>query len=259
MKWIAIATVFFLCAMTWGQDEFSLEFDGSDDYVDMGSDMGDIGTSDFSIFAWIKPENTDVVKRFASKDGADPRYYARVMPDGTIHCLLDDAVVRIHTYAGNTAVDDGQWHCVGFTFDRDGYVIGYIDAEVDSTISIATAYRTLSSANVFFIGKSTAGGDFFDGLITDFRFYDYVLTASEVATLYADQARFRNYSAWTNNLATVQALIGDYPDSNRGGTNVLTEIRLDPGYLASGSAVTNSWYTDDGEHEITPYGNPIIH
>ena len=100
----------------------------------------------------------------------------------------------------------------------------------------------------------------FTGLMGDPMYtYSYALTPSEVATLYAEQARFRNYSAWTNNLATVQPLIGDYPASRSGSTNLLTEIRLDPGWLPSGTAAWNSWQTDDGEYTITPSGGPIVH
>ena len=37
------------------RDEFSLAFDGSNDYVDCGSDSSlDVGTSKFSVTAWFK-------------------------------------------------------------------------------------------------------------------------------------------------------------------------------------------------------------
>ena len=35
------------------RDEFSLEFDGSDDYIDLGASLS-LGTGDFTISIWAK-------------------------------------------------------------------------------------------------------------------------------------------------------------------------------------------------------------
>ncbi len=80
--------------------------------------------------------------------------------------------------------NDGEWHYLAVTYDRDGDMTMYQDGIAMQNESMA-AVENISSGNPLRIAQDGTSnyGQFFEGDIADAKIYDYVLSATEVADL----------------------------------------------------------------------------
>ena len=185
-----------------GVEGYALEFDGTDDYVEVadhdslsfGNGSGDFP---FTLSAWINRVAPSSFNVIASKyRGGYPRRqeYALV--------LRDDDTVRITAFdttddyrlslKSDVAVGAG-WHHVVATYDGSASANGltlYIDgAESPATIELDDP-RYVAMHNTtepFRVGAQVVGDGtlrFFQGVVDDVRVYDRVLSPAEVGELY---------------------------------------------------------------------------
>jgi hypothetical protein len=80
--------------------------------------------------------------------------------------------------------NDGTWHYLAVTYDRDGDMTLYQDG-VAMISADMSAVGNIKSGNPLRIAQDGTGnyGQFFEGDIADAKIYDYVLSASEIADL----------------------------------------------------------------------------
>ena len=122
--------------------EYSLSFDGVDDYVDFG-DVDIIDDNDFSVQFDLRTDDNDKSFLFSkvgviNQDGNEyPAYYFIVMlNDGTLQVELSDGYSGPGDYSlisGSTPINDNQWHNITVTFDRDDIASIYIDGSLDGS------------------------------------------------------------------------------------------------------------------------------
>ncbi|MBI4136833.1 LamG domain-containing protein, partial [Candidatus Roizmanbacteria bacterium] len=179
---------------TTGKINASLDFDGTDDYVDFGdiSSWDFTATQSFSINFWFKtsvaaPSSDAVMFSKYRASGTTQVWYAALnnstnyprfaIYDGTNN---PDAV-------GTTALNDGSWHhYVGVRNVTDDKLYLYIDGKlVNSDTDTTTA--TLANSHKAHVGGLLNSSDTgltantqFDGQIDDVRIYNYALTAAQV-------------------------------------------------------------------------------
>jgi len=72
------------------------------------------------------------------------------------------------------------WTFIAFTYDGTNS-IGYINSVSDNESSGGT-----TEFNRFRIGRNRSGSTYFSGAIDELRIYNRALTASEIASLYAN-------------------------------------------------------------------------
>ena len=174
----------------------ALEFDGSDDHVDLGNPpILDFGTGDFTISAWVKttsPGGETVVAKGGDNSGG---HRWRLYVDGsTVEILVDDDSNK-RDPGGSINVIDGEWrHLVGLR--RGDTLRGYVDAVEDPDIT-AHGESTLpggydlsgTSQHNAYIGCLTAhdSGDlikFFAGAIDDVAIWNRALDQEEIDFLW---------------------------------------------------------------------------
>lgn len=167
------------------RDEFSLAFDGSDDYIDLGSQAGDLrlSGSNGAVVAWIKPTLTgDVYQRIVDKSSganANQGYAFFLDDDGHLRGAIAGTTTAIGT-AGDVVAN--KWQQVLWTWDGTNhylYVNGVnVRTQADSTIPPSnTTNMRIGSWN-----HSTARE--YNGKISEVAIYNTFLTASQVKTLY---------------------------------------------------------------------------
>jgi len=111
-----------------GQFGKALEFDGKSAVVIPHSDA--LTLEFFTVTGWVKCQNQGAWQTIMTKTGADenvePRNYGTfVVPnDGGIHFSLQGGNTKINS---KEKVNDGKWHFVVMTRDKDGKLRGYID------------------------------------------------------------------------------------------------------------------------------------
>jgi len=166
-----------------------LSLDGDGDYVLVpDSNSLDIGTSDFTLWAWVKADTGYNYRSMIWKGNDAPAiswFELRFGKDGEIKFFLDDGPVIKYGESDNDSFDDNQWHHIAVVFDRDGGAQIYVDGIADGPLTdISDANDDLSNLDPLTIGARNKGGvldQYFNGLIDDVRIFDYVLSVEEIA------------------------------------------------------------------------------
>ncbi len=95
----------------------------------------------------------------------------------------DTSCAGIDNYTGASGVSKNIWHHVVSTYNpTSGVLIVYLDG-VQVTTTTNSASSSISYANTFYVGRNS-GGQYYDGLVDEFRVYERILSADEVAQLY---------------------------------------------------------------------------
>ena len=155
-----------------------LQFDGSDDYVEMGDEQGlnFLAGEDFSISTWIK--TTDPNGEILSKRNDDVYYLLR-LSDGLLTCGLSGgsgSSVALTTTALQGRLNDDQWHYIVMSVDRDSatglkiFVDGWFLLEGDPT-----AAGDLTNSKPLNIGRdSYTESNYFAGIIDQVEIWNCV-------------------------------------------------------------------------------------
>ena len=119
----------------------AFRFDGIDDFIS-GTLINPIGTNDFSVTGWIKTEEQAVSGFVWANNGGGGSTASEVFMNGggAIVSRLDGVTSTSTT----TGLDDGEWHHIGVTADRDGDLLIYIDGVLDDTNDISSSTNDIS-------------------------------------------------------------------------------------------------------------------
>ena len=171
---------------TWTDGKFgkALSFDGSDDYVDLG-DILDMGSSDFTISAWIETTNSSgsVVCKYWGVN-YQRSYWFYVTSDKLKFVSSKDGVSASNV-EGNTVVTDGKWHHVAVVKEGTTATL-YLDGSPDGSGAAYSSLYNNPNPLVIGIAKKTDGtlGTPFNGLIDEVRIYKRALSEGEIQMLY---------------------------------------------------------------------------
>ncbi len=167
-----------------GQVGSALEFDGSDDYIEIAdSDALDI-TNSITISTWIKSDDVTKQQVIISKNdaGGDDGFFMHVTAVGAAEFRYwggeGEAIAYTPTY---TILNNNWYHLVG-RFDDDSntheiYVNGVLSGTGAGTKTMATNNESLR------IGRQP-GGNFFDGSIDEVAIWGRALSVAEIEKLY---------------------------------------------------------------------------
>lgn len=165
-------------------------------YVNLHQNFS-FGDGSFSISVWIKTGAGDrsdslavVSKHFT---GTENGYWINVNQTGSL-----GALDRAEFYQGlasdlptsTTVVNDGQWHHLVATYDRDGQKCLYVDG-VPAEDCAPSNPMTVNSApflvGAFSTGTTESGATgFFNGWIDELKIFDHVLSEAEIVNLLAN-------------------------------------------------------------------------
>ena len=161
----------------------------SSQYAYFGSEVGDMGTDDFSVSLWIyvtSYPNTDA--GIIGNWGAAPYWYLTLVPANQIMFCTHFTSSNIMTYS-NAAITRNKWVHVAVTVDRDGYQRIYVDGVLQNDSDDVSAHASVIMNNNrnFNIGNigGQADGYYFNGLIDEVAlFQGIVLSQADVTALY---------------------------------------------------------------------------
>ena len=178
-----------------GQVGTALNFDGSDDHIDIPNSFGLFdGTSAFSLSLWAKPDslpssddwqNAPMLINFRGENS-----FFMTLADGS---STPDRVGARGNYSGSgwtTVVESnpltvGDWVHLVVTYDpASGYTLYENGSSLD-TSSMTETINVDNSQNNIGADDDSGTDRFFDGALDDIRIYDRVLSPSEVSTLHA--------------------------------------------------------------------------
>ena len=202
-----------------GNIESALQFDGTDDYIDLDDPAELQITGNITLAAWIKSEGVGGERNIIAKGYV-------FSPNGEIRLQLNggnynvgslDADGQHEVSAGGADADINQWVHLAGTYDgskwniyRNGQLLNSAENGVGA-VPVAVGWA---------IGSR--GGDMidqlFEGLIDDVRIYSRVLTQAEIAAIMAVSEASRpspsNLAADVRHTATLRWRAGDLAASH---------------------------------------------
>jgi len=204
---------------TWvssGKIGGALQFDGVDDYVNIGSTNFPSGASDRTVSAWVKVPTTanlsgyptifsygtaDTGKRFRLAIYNTGKPYIEIYGSGLV---------------ASTTINDDTWHHI-VAIQSSGAQYIYIDGVLSSPVGSLTLNTVLSSASIGMLGSSY----YMSGLIDDVRIYNYVRGADQIKRDYLETYK-QKFSAGKVSGALQLDGVDDYVDI--GVTSGITSI-----------------------------------
>ena len=160
---------------TWtaGQNGQALDFDGSNDSVDIS---GMTSTSSITISAWINPDTISGKRAIA---GQQDSFSFRT----TGNKLTFTTPGKVNHTASIANIVANQWQHVAVTFTANGSVKFYLNGVLFSTRQDSTGFSATS--NTAWIGRNQ-WGERFDGGIDDVRIFDSALSDADILSVKND-------------------------------------------------------------------------
>ena len=155
-----------------------LDFDGLDDYVDLGSptDLDNLGQGSYTIEAWIKTSDANTRQCIIGNYDGTPAYVLELHTTGNMRFYVNNT-----GYNTTAEVDDGQWHHVVGVRDYNNDILLYVDGiEIYSFGSDPEGSFTVSNNTMIGRNPSASYALNFDGFIDDVRIWNDVRTESEI-------------------------------------------------------------------------------
>jgi len=165
----------------------ALDFDGSNDYVEV-ADNGSLNiTGNITILAWIKLDTLGSGQQqyIVGKTETELTYAIFIESDDTVRCILQ-GLNDTYPSGSPTAITDTNWHQVAISYDGE-YIRTFLDGKLQ--ISDDSSGNINSSTDKIYIGiRKYSNSCYFNGKIDEVRIYNKALTAAEVYALYKNPA-----------------------------------------------------------------------
>ncbi|MBN2422618.1 hypothetical protein JXB41_05295 [Candidatus Woesearchaeota archaeon] len=211
---------------TSGKYGSALDFDGSSDFVDAGSDSSYDITSDYTFAAWIYPKNIATAgQRIIVKDNnTDGKALSLGDPGSGRIRFFDRGMSPVSTDTGAIISNNNWYHVVAVYDSSDAMKRIYIDGiEVANSTSV-TGTPATNSVNLG-IGADPKGnsGGFFNGTIDEVRIYNRSLTTEEIIDLMESGLIDKGLYRANTSTGTYKPVGGIYDDFEDGDSNGWTE------------------------------------
>jgi hypothetical protein len=167
----------------------ALEFDGTDDYVEINGYKGVLGTQSRTVTAWVKTgadRHMDII--FWGNNSMGEQWLfsttgvgSRSEPTGVLRLNVSSGYI-----IGSKRVTNDQWHHIDAVLENDGLVdvsdvTLYVDGEPDAiTKVVPQAIHTTIGTNVKIGASSDGTSRFFEGSIDNVRVYERALSGTEI-------------------------------------------------------------------------------
>jgi Concanavalin A-like lectin/glucanases superfamily/Chitobiase/beta-hexosaminidase C-terminal domain/Viral BACON domain len=169
----------------------ALSFDGRSGYVELPDDSYSDLTGNLTLAVWVKTLNNSrsegLISRYAA-GGAETGYLLRTDADGQLEVRIGGFNApngAVNLVDSGKAVNDGQWHHVAAVITLGHGVDFYVDGALSSTQLLNITNHAGASALHFGLNPWNPYGTYFTGSLDDVRIFNRVLSAAEIATLFA--------------------------------------------------------------------------
>ena len=184
-----------IAAETWstpGHDDTdsALDFDGTTNKVTLGTNAALIGTTNFTISAWIKTSDTSASgviiqqrQSGTSHTNYDGQYQFRTNTDGTLHFFTHNVSSGYGlNFDSSSTIRTGAWRHVAVV--REGLTGKiYIDG-VESGTATTTTKIPLINISVAIGADHRDNNKYFKGSIDEVQIYDVALTEAQINNIF---------------------------------------------------------------------------
>ena len=192
MKKITIYITMLLCTIGVAQNH-SLNFDGTDDFVDLQQNFAFEATDSFTIEAWINISvNGSFQQIIAKLDNGVVSFRGwgfQITDIGNLSAFVStDFFVNERYIEGTQVLETDTWYHVAMTFDGQDEILLYINGEPEELgfVSFEGELTTIDTNAPTHIGNFDNGTaqEHFNGNIDELRIWSGVRTLEEIAANY---------------------------------------------------------------------------
>lgn len=159
-------------------NNYSMDFDGSNDYINVGNDSSLAISGDFTISLWVNQTTTTAFSYLLDKGGAGSsiNYRGGINSSNQVYFQISG-----NSLTSTGTITNGTWSHIVLVKSGTSMNI-YIDntAETPATAP-ATAYTGTENLE---IGRQTGGANYLNGKLDEVAIWNTALTATQVAEIY---------------------------------------------------------------------------
>ena len=137
------------------------------------------------IMFWLEMDSVSGTQQIMFVDGE----FVIELINTTLRCRLYSKGTGNNFMDANTSISAGVHYHIAYYYDGAGYMEVWINGVLDNTASELSGTPT---ANTLFIGN------YLDGRVEDFRFYDRLLTDNEITNIYGGKGHDSIYYGCLN-------------------------------------------------------------
>lgn len=172
---------------TWtsGKIDKALDFDGSDDYVEVSDNAVLDITGDFTLTAWIYPDTLGASRAIVSKRDTSSNnggYSITLGANGEVYCQTNSGAANTNSYTANSVIAVSNWYHVAVV--RSGTTCDVYINGANKTGTYGTHTTLAANNSALRFGRSPSSTEPFDGKIDEVQVYSTALSPVEVATVY---------------------------------------------------------------------------
>ena len=181
------------------RDDFSMNFDGSNDYFWIGETVYSVHDTAYTFGCWVKKENHSSWQIITGQAGRSSHSFIVFRNDDETVYVETDTNGNGYTFTSSQKFVAGQWNHLVFVIVGDGTGLGYHDGVPMTPSQLGgNPFQDDLTLNVF----SNDTGNRLPGSLSEFFVYDKALSASEVKTLYNGREAYDH----KNGIATANLL-----------------------------------------------------
>ena len=98
-------------------NDFAMEFNGTDEYISAGNPTELQFTSDFSISGWFKSSSATSQRIISKDDGTNRSYFIQLSTSGEVEAAIYTSGTKQQNDSVSGFADD-NWHHLVFTFEN---------------------------------------------------------------------------------------------------------------------------------------------
>ena len=167
-----------------GRSDRSYQYDGVDDYIDLGNSDDLNPTTAMTVSIWVFPNSTNSYQWVLGRDDdTNGRAYAFGIYYNGSNYVANFQINGNPTFRGNLTLDLNSWNHIVYTGSASDKWRVYINGEYDG--SAAWESPNSVTANTWVGARTYTGAEnYFGGKIDDLRIYNRILNQDEVSILH---------------------------------------------------------------------------
>ncbi len=193
MKKITLYITLFLCSLVMAQNH-SLNFDGTDDIINLEQNFAFETADAFTVEAWINHDNQGNIQQIIAKLGAGVLSFRgwgfQMLSNGRLSGYVSTEFFMDYRFVRGTEVlAPNTWYHVAMTYDGQGNILLYLNGApepISSSEDDGELTTITTSAPTRIGGFGTDGNiqELFKGDIDEVRIWNGVRTPEEIAANY---------------------------------------------------------------------------
>ena len=167
--------------------DYSLQFDGINDYIDCGNTTSLSLTGAITLETWIQWDGTENPYFITKMGGSGDRSYDfSGNSDGTAEFRVGGSTCNSIFSTGAISIPKNEWVHLAGTYEPSQSIKLYVNGSLAKQNTSSVPSSQCENGLNWYVGARQGNQGFFNGSIDNVKIYDYALTANEIQQHYEE-------------------------------------------------------------------------